>query len=170
MSHLPGKEPIELPPKVLDYVEKISQHYEIIYSLPRIGCRVLAMLLLAPYPASIDDLKRNLRVSHGSISTNLNLLQALGYIERVTYPGERITYYRFLPRSRVGALRQRIHHYRDILGVIQGAHQELEMDENVRQNLMEMEAYAELAIHQNSQFIEAWEKYLAGRSSAPEKG
>jgi DNA-binding transcriptional regulator GbsR (MarR family) len=150
----------DLSPQALDFVEKVSLHYENVYSVPRIGSRILALLLLIPEPMSIEDLECSLKVSHASISTNLRLLGALGYIQKVTCPGERTTYYRFLPRSRVRVLQERINHYQELKQVIQDAVRELDLEQEGRARLGEMLAWSDLAIKMNSGFIAEWEEHL----------
>lgn len=157
----------DLPPRALDFIEKISLHYENVYNLPRIGARILGLLLLVPGPVQMDAMERILKVSHGSVSTNLRLLIVLNYVERITYPGDRCNYYRFLPRSRVRVLQERINHYRDLKKVIHEAQQELELKENASRSLEEMLAWAELAIAKNSQFIQEWDTYLHSGNKPP---
>ena len=62
--------------------------------LPRIGGRLLALLLITEADISLDDLARRLRVSKPSISTNARLLEMRGVIEKVSRTADRRDYYR----------------------------------------------------------------------------
>lgn len=57
--------------------------------LPRIAGRMLALLLVAEAPLSLDDIASRLQVSRASVSTNARLLQSQGVIDRVLQPGSR---------------------------------------------------------------------------------
>jgi DNA-binding transcriptional regulator GbsR (MarR family) len=154
------KQFVPLSPQTIDFVEKIGSHYENVFNLPRIGCRILALLLVVPEPISMEHMENNLKVSHASISSNLRLLAAMGYIEKISYTGDRTTYFRFLPRSRVKALQERINHYQELKQVIDKAEKELAFPTEVRDHLEEMYAWANLAIRLNSAFIQEWEQHI----------
>jgi predicted transcriptional regulator len=62
--------------------------------LPRIGGRVLALLLITEDEVSLDDIARRLRVSKPSVSTNARLLEQRGVIEKVSRAADRRDYYR----------------------------------------------------------------------------
>jgi DNA-binding transcriptional regulator GbsR (MarR family) len=160
MDTLVDNPPFLINPEISGFVEEISLHYEKIYDLPRIGCRILALLLLVPEPIPMTSMESSLKVSHASVSTNLRLLTALGYVERVLFSGDRTTYFRFLPRSRVRILSERIAHYKELKHIIQKAEKEISFQGETTDHLREMIEYAELAIRMNSEFIKEWEQYI----------
>ena len=47
-----------LTPPALNFIEKVSLHFETVYGLPRIGCRILALLLISAGPRSSLELER----------------------------------------------------------------------------------------------------------------
>lgn len=61
--------------------------------LPRIAGRLLGVLMLDAQRCGLDELALELRVSRASISTNVRLLQRMGFIERITVPGDRRDYW-----------------------------------------------------------------------------
>jgi DNA-binding MarR family transcriptional regulator len=67
--------------------------------IPRIGGRLLGLLLLAERPLSLDEIARTLGVSRASVSTNGRLLLYAGMIERAGLPGDRRDYYQFAPHG-----------------------------------------------------------------------
>jgi DNA-binding transcriptional regulator GbsR (MarR family) len=63
------------------------------YGLPRIGGRILALLMLTEKPLSLDDIASLLKVSRASVSTNIRMSEAGGLARRVSKPGDRRDYY-----------------------------------------------------------------------------
>lgn len=78
-----GSEPI-----AADFVERMGVHFERM-GIPRIGGRMLGLLMVCEQPLALDDLARRLCVSRASVSNNLRLFGQLGLVERVPVPGER---------------------------------------------------------------------------------
>ena len=64
-------------------------------AIPRIGGRILGLLLVAHEPLSAEEIAAILKVSRGSISTNFRLLLTSALAEKVTFPGDRTTYFVF---------------------------------------------------------------------------
>lgn len=69
------------------------------FGLPRIGGRILAMLLLAEGPVTLDEVAATLKVSKASASTNLRHFVTVGLVDVVTPLGDRKTYYQWSPRA-----------------------------------------------------------------------
>ncbi|MGV3525476.1 MAG: GbsR/MarR family transcriptional regulator [Candidatus Sericytochromatia bacterium] len=66
------------------------------YGLPRISGRVLAALLLAEPPEqSAEQLAESLKASRGALSGALQLLEKMGYLERINRAGVRKEYFRY---------------------------------------------------------------------------
>ena len=82
----------ELSPGVSQFVESMGLLMEK-YGLPRIGGRIMGLLLLEQRLLSLDDLAELLSVSRASVSTNVRLSETAGMVERVTRPGDRRDYY-----------------------------------------------------------------------------
>lgn len=81
----------------LAFIEETGLLFEA-NELPRMAGRLLGALLMADPPEqSADELARTLRASRGSISSTTQLLERIGFIDRVSKPGERRTYYRNKP-------------------------------------------------------------------------
>ncbi len=91
---MPQPEPIS--PELRHFVGSMGVYFER-YGLPRIGGRVLGLLMVADRPLSLDDIAHTLHVSRASVSTNLRLIVASGLAEPYTMPGDRRDYYRFGP-------------------------------------------------------------------------
>lgn len=57
--------------------------------MPRIAGRLMALMVLEGGPLAFGEIADRLRVSRGSVSSNVRLLEGMGIVERVTKPGER---------------------------------------------------------------------------------
>lgn len=78
----------------LDYVEYVGRFWEE-FGQPRTAGRILGWLMICEPPEqSSSDLVEALRVSAGSVSTTTRQLIQLGIADRVTYPGDRASYFR----------------------------------------------------------------------------
>jgi DNA-binding transcriptional ArsR family regulator len=83
-----------IPPGAEAFVEAIGLYFEKA-GMPRIGGRLLGLLLVSDGPRSLDDIATALRVSRASVSTNVRMLTATGLVELVSLPGDRRDYYVF---------------------------------------------------------------------------
>jgi predicted transcriptional regulator len=84
----------KLSPELTHFIESMGRYFES-YGIPRIGGRILGLLLVAHEPLSAEDIASILKVSRGSISTNFRLLLTSALAEKVTFPGDRTTYFAF---------------------------------------------------------------------------
>lgn len=87
-----------LTPAESQFVEAHGLFFERL-GFPRIGGRVLALLLVAERPLTLDAIARQLRVSKASVSTNSRNFVRLGVVDEVTFPGDRRTYFAWSPRA-----------------------------------------------------------------------
>lgn len=83
-----------LSPEIQQVIESIGLYFEQ-YGLPRIGGRLVGLLLFADRPLTLDAMAGALGVSRASVSTNIRVLAQLGIAEPVGLPGDRRDYYRF---------------------------------------------------------------------------
>ena len=84
----------KLDPELARFVESMGMYFES-YGIPRIGGRILGLLLIAHEPLSAERIASILKVSRASVSTNFRILLTSGLAEKVTYPGDRTTYFVF---------------------------------------------------------------------------
>lgn len=83
-----------LTPELSKFVENLGRYFES-YGIPRIGGRMLGLLLVTQEPLSAESISTLLKVSRASVSTNMRLLLQVGWAEKATFPGDRTTYYVF---------------------------------------------------------------------------
>ena len=76
------------------FVEQLGLWFER-QNVPRIGGRVLGVLMLAEGPISLERMAELLKVSRASISTNMRMLTTTGIVKHFGVPGDRRHYYVF---------------------------------------------------------------------------
>jgi DNA-binding MarR family transcriptional regulator len=87
-----------ISPELSKFMEDIGLYYEN-HGIPRIGGRILALMLVTEEALSADQIALRLMVSRGSVSTNVRLLINIGLIEKMAIPGDRLDYLRFSPSA-----------------------------------------------------------------------
>ncbi len=80
--------------RLSQFIENMGLHFEE-YGVPRIGGRILGLLLASSRPVSSEEMSEVLEASRSSVSTNLRTLLMTGLADRVSLPGERSDYYVF---------------------------------------------------------------------------
>lgn len=75
---------------------------------PRIAGRTFALMLVSPEPKSLDDIAETLGVSKASVSNDARLLERMGFLERVSRPGDRRDYYQVGPKSFERSIAERL--------------------------------------------------------------
>jgi len=91
--HRPNKLP-KVTPEISKFIENVGMYFENT-GLPRIGGRILGLLMISHGPLSAENIETLLRVSRGSISTNMRILIASGLVEKTSVTGDRTTFYVF---------------------------------------------------------------------------
>jgi DNA-binding transcriptional regulator GbsR (MarR family) len=76
--------------------------------LPRISGRIFGLALITEEALSLDEIATRLGVSKASVSNDARLLEKMGFIERVSRPGDRRDYYQSTERSFERAIGERI--------------------------------------------------------------
>ncbi len=84
----------KLTPDLNKFIESLGTYFES-YGVPRIGGRMLGLLLVTPDPLSAESMSDILKVSRASVSTNLRMLLQVGWAEKAFSLGDRTTYYVF---------------------------------------------------------------------------
>lgn len=84
----------KLSPELTRFIESMGMYFEN-QGIPRIGGRIMGLLMIAHEPLSADDIARILKVSRASVSTNIRLLTSSGLIEKTVILHDRTTYFVF---------------------------------------------------------------------------
>jgi hypothetical protein len=94
---------LTLAPALSSFIENISRYFES-YGIPRIGGRIMGLLMITQEPLSAEKIASTLKVSRASISINLRFAQQIGLAQKVSFPGDRLTYYIFPETGLEGTL------------------------------------------------------------------
>tara|TARA_R110002167_G_scaffold33327_5_gene107069 strand:+ start:573 stop:1073 length:501 start_codon:yes stop_codon:yes gene_type:complete len=76
-------------------IEEVGLHFETYKKLPPLAARIYAIMVLSSEEGySFEEIMQITQASKSSVSTNINLLQQLNYIEYYTKPGDRKRYFK----------------------------------------------------------------------------
>jgi DNA-binding transcriptional regulator GbsR (MarR family) len=82
-----------------ELIEEFGLVFEV-HGMPRMAGRVVGRLLMCwPPHQSMTHLAEALQASKASISTTTAMLVQMGFVERLTFPGDRQDYFRVRPTS-----------------------------------------------------------------------
>lgn len=89
------KDGLSLTPEDHRFIESLGLHFENRAGFPRIGGRMLGLLMLASKPMALGTIAELLKVSPASVSTNIRSFHTKGLVEEIGLPGDRRHYYVF---------------------------------------------------------------------------
>ena len=141
----------KLSPELARFIESMGMYFES-YGIPRIGGRILGLLLIAHEPLSAERIASLLKVSRASISTNFRLLLTSNLAEKVTYPGDRTTYFTFPESGLEKTLLVEIQGIEALKRLVQQGMNALPSDDSARSRMQEMVDWADflLKLYQNA--------------------
>lgn len=84
----------KLSPELIRFIESVGMYFED-QGVPRIGGRILGLLMIAHEPLSADEIARILKVSRASVSTNIRMLTNSGMVDKTVLLHTRTTYFVF---------------------------------------------------------------------------
>lgn len=127
--------------------------------LPRIAGRIMGYLMLSPTARLATEIAADLKISHGSVSTNTRLLERLSVIERTTIPGERASYYRMTNDPYGSILAGHLERSRRMSSMVSDARKRIGADnETGRARLAEMARFYRIAVRMTEDLLVEWEK------------
>jgi DNA-binding transcriptional regulator GbsR (MarR family) len=103
---------------VQEFIERAGMLWEA-DGLPRIAGRIFALALVSEKAISLDEIATMLGVSKASVSNDTRLLERLGFIERVSRPGDRKDYYQSNERSFERAIAERVRRMGELQSLIE---------------------------------------------------
>ncbi len=126
---------------------------------PRIAGRILGWLMVCDPPyQSFDDLVDALDVSKGSISTMTRKMIDSGLVKRVTFPGDRKSYYQVRSEAWVHVLEQRLQLSNRFADVTKAGIKMMEDEpEKQQRRIREMHSFMIFFIKQMEEAIEDYE-------------
>jgi DNA-binding transcriptional regulator GbsR (MarR family) len=148
----------------LDLVEGLARFYEA-QGAPRIGGRVLGLLMIVDQPLSLDGLATTLKASRASISTNVRQLETAGMIEHHTFAGDRRDYYRFSDKAWEQRIKTGLTALRSFREIAERGLANLPNDNaTARARLDEMRAFCVLFEELEDVALKRWRKTTAKRA------
>lgn len=115
--------------------------------MPRIAGRMAGYFVLFGGPVSFATLAEDLEVSRGSISTNARLLAGLGFIERVSVPGDRQDYYQLADQPFARLIEGSLQRLRNVEKIVDSALAEIDQnDQDMGSRMSEMKWFYQEAV------------------------
>lgn len=82
-----------LSPEIQRFIDAIGEYFAQ-FGLSGVSGRLLGLMMVADGPLTLDDMADALAVSRASISTNIRLIKAIGFVDKVSMPRDRRDFYR----------------------------------------------------------------------------
>lgn len=122
--------------------------------VPRIAGRIFGYFIVHGGPVSFAQLAKELQVSRASVSTNARALSAIGFIERVTRPGDRQDYYQLAESPFLRMLEGYMVRMRRMQAVLNQANKSIpEEMAATHSRLAQMSHFYEVAVRSNEQLL-----------------
>src|SRR4051812_27835447 len=103
--------------------------------MPRIAGRIFALALITEEALSLDEIAKCLGVSKASVSNDTRLLERMGFIVRVSRPGDRKDYYQSDERSFERAIAERVRRMHQLQELIESGRALAVRSPSVRERL-----------------------------------
>ena len=152
-----------IKPKEQAFIEQVEDLFVKIFGIPRIGGRILGLLLLSPQPLTIEQISKNLFVSHGSVSTNLRLLILYGLIQKVTFIGERCDFYQFSSHAWDRVHQRSIEMIQELKDLASAGLDDLPPTGIVHQRIDDMAMWSNIIFVMVNESLKDWHEYLKSR-------
>ena len=146
----------KLDPELVRFMESMGMYFES-YGIPRIGGRILGLLLIAHEPLSAERIASILKVSRASISTNFRILLTSGLAEKVTFPGDRTTYFVFPDAGLEKTLLVEIQGISALKRLVQQGLNALSSDDSARSRMQEMVEWTDFLMKLYQKALTDWQ-------------
>jgi DNA-binding transcriptional regulator GbsR (MarR family) len=138
------------------FIENMGLHFEE-YGVPRIGGRILGLLLASSRPVSSEEISEVLEASRSSVSTNLRTLLMTGLAGRVSLPGERSDYYVFSDEAWEAILEIRMDRIEALREMAEDGLRGMQDHHPARARLEEITAWADLLEKAYEGILKEWQ-------------
>lgn len=152
-------------PAINRFIEGMGRYFEN-EGVPRIGGRILGLLLASEKPLSAEKMAARLRVSRASISTNIRMLTASGLVEKMSFLDHRQTFYMVTGDvwgRAIAAGREKVQAFRSIAETGLAA---LPEADPVRQRLQEMIDWSSMMMEVYERLLVEWQARRSMRMPA----
>ena len=151
-----GDSPLEDKPELSQFIENMGLHYEA-YGVPRIGGRLLGLLMISHRPLAAEEMAETIQVSRSSVSTNLRTLQMAGLIDKVSLPGERYDYFVVSDTAWQSILEMRLEGITGLKELAETGLEGLEEEHPAHRRLVEMKDWADMVEESYRKMIDSWQ-------------
>ncbi|TCS95874.1 GbsR/MarR family transcriptional regulator [Hazenella coriacea] len=149
----------ELNEEKQSFIEKLGIYYES-YGIPRIGGRILGLMLVSYQPVSAEQISKFLQVSRGSISTNVRLLVSNGLLEKTSKAGDRTDYYTISESIWDHAIKVRIDGFKHLKQIVAHGVKTVEEDAVTNKHLPDMHRWINKMIDSHEKALVEWRKEM----------
>lgn len=146
-----------LDPELASFIESMGMYFES-YGIPRIGGRILGLLLITHEPLSAERIASMLKVSRASVSTNFRILLTSGLAEKVAFPGDRTTYFVFPETGLEKTLLVEIQGISALRRLVQQGLNALPAEDSARDRMQEMADWADFLVQLYQKALLEWQK------------
>ena len=147
----------KLTPGLQKFIDGMGMYFES-QGIPRIGGRILGVLMIAHWPLSAEDLARILRVSRGSISTNMRMLLSSGMVEKAPTSHSRTTHYAFSDEAMEQRIAAGIRSAQSYKRLVQQAAEVIPPRDPARHHLDESLQWSDLLLEALNHAVEHWKQ------------
>jgi DNA-binding transcriptional regulator GbsR (MarR family) len=137
------------------FIEKLGLYYEN-YGIPRIGGKILGLLLVENNPISAEQMSKTLNVSRSSVSTNVRFLVMSGFLEITTLSGSRTDYYTISEKAWENSIKMRIDGFKNLIEIIEQGIDTLSKDSEVNTKLTQMKQWSDMMLNGHEKLIAEW--------------
>lgn len=155
MNSSPLESSLPLNDGLIRFIESMGIYYEG-YGIPRIGGRMMGLFLITTQAISAEQIAELLDTSLSSVSTNVRALIANGWVEKVSFPGDRTTYFRFSPSAWENVMERRRQGILPLKALAEQARSALPPDAPAQAQLSGMVEWATVLISHYEGLITAW--------------
>jgi len=139
----------------LKFIEKLGLYYEN-YGVPRIGGKILGLLLISDKPISAEQISLLLDVSRGSISTNIRLMVTMGFLEKVSISKDRADYYKISDTAWENVIKIRLEGFKNLKSIVEFGIENFTDDNNACKQLHEMLDWVDIFCESNENALLKW--------------
>lgn len=160
-------DPIKLSPEVRRFIEAIGGFFTQ-FALSGISGRLLGLMMVVDRPLTLDDMAAALDVSRASVSTNIRLIKAANFVEKVTMPRDRRDYYRYSTDPWEASLRTDLMSTDALGGIARRglAAIRVEQDGLARAHVEDLLDFCEFMIEEQRGTLQRWREHRAKRLAA----
>ena len=139
------------------FIDKMGLYYEN-YGIPRIGGRIIGLILTAEAPVSAEEIAGALLVSRSSVSTNIRLLQSAGFLEVFPGQGNRADCFVLSGDAWLNAITARIEGFRTLKAIAAQGLCNPGVGESAAKMVQEMADWADAMVEGHLQIHQEWMK------------